>query len=87
MTQTIPTPDVLTVYGAGWCSDCRTTQRYLDSARVEYRYVDLGQDPAAQAMLDAAGYRAIPIVVATDGTILIEPSMRELAVLTGVAVR
>jgi len=34
---------------------------------------------AAQALLDRAGYRSIPVVVTTDGTVLIEPSERELA--------
>ena len=79
MTNTLPTPDVLTVYGASWCGDCRNTRRYLDSTRVPYRYVDLGSDRAAQALLEGAGYRAIPVVVTTDGTVLIEPSERELA--------
>ncbi len=79
MTSNLPIPDILTVYGASWCADCRNTRRYLDAAGVAYRYVDLGLDVTAQALLDDAGYRAIPIVVMTDGTVLIEPSERELA--------
>ncbi len=79
MTQTLPTPDVLTVYGASWCWDCRNTRRYLDSTGAQYRYVDLHSDVAAQVLLGRAGYRSIPVVVTTDGTVLIEPSERELA--------
>ena len=79
MTTNLPIPDVLTVYGASWCGDCRNMQRYLDAAGADYRYVDLGLDSAAQALLDAAGYRAIPIVVTPDGTVLVDPSERELA--------
>lgn len=79
MTANLPIPDILTVYGATWCGDCRNTRRYLDAAGVEYRYVDLGVDMTAQALLDDAGYRAIPVVLTTDGTVLIEPSERELA--------
>lgn len=79
MTNTLPTPDVLTVYGASWCSDCHNTRRYLDSMSVQYRYVDLGSDRAAQDLLEGAGYRAIPVVVTSDGTVLVEPSHRELA--------
>jgi len=79
MTTNLPVPAVLTVYGASWCADCRNTQRYLDAAGVEYRYIDLEMDDAAQKMLDGAGYRAIPVVVTPDGTVLIEPSARELA--------
>lgn len=84
MTNTLPTPDVLTVYGAGWCWDCRNTRRYLDSTGAQYRYVDLQSDVAAQALLDRAGYRSIPVVVTTDGTVLVEPSERELTVVLGI---
>lgn len=83
MSNPIPIPTVLTVYGARWCGDCRNTQRYLDGAGVTYDYIDLETDQAAQAMLDDAGYRAVPIVVTPDGTVMIEPSVRELAALTG----
>ena len=74
----LPVPSVLTVYGAGWCSDCGRVRRHLDAQGVRYDYVDLGSDPIAQALLDAAGIRAIPVVVTPDGRILIEPSPSEL---------
>jgi mycoredoxin len=83
--MSLPIPDILTVYGAGWCADCWNARRLLDDANVAYRYVDLGQDESAQAMLDTAGYRAIPVVVTPDGTILIEPSQRALAAAAGIA--
>ena len=82
MTANLPIPDILTVYGASWCGDCRNTQRYLDAAGVDYRYIDVGLDMAAQALLDDAGYRAIPLILMADGTVLIEPSERELASAT-----
>ena len=83
MTRSLPIPEILTVYGASWCGDCWNTQRFLDAAGIDYRYVDVGADRASQAMLDDAGYRAIPIVVMTDGMILIEPSAHELATALG----
>ncbi len=79
LNANLPLPDVLTVYGASWCGDCRRTQRYLDGAGVPYRYVDLRADPAAQRLLDEAGYRAIPVVLTVGGAVLIEPSDQELA--------
>ncbi len=79
MTTSLPIPDVLTVYGADWCGDCHRTKRYLDRAGVPYQYVDVGQDHAAQQLLDDAGYRAIPVVVTVGGAVLIEPSDMELA--------
>ena len=75
----LPTPDTLTVYGAAWCGDCRNVVRYLDAYGIDYRYLDLGIDRAAQATLDGAGIRSIPVVVTADGDVLIEPSARELA--------
>ena len=80
----LPIPSVLTVYGAGWCPDCGTVKRHLDAQGVRYDYVDLGSDPIAQARLDAAGIRAIPVVVTPGGRIMIEPSRSELdAVIAG----
>ena len=84
MTHDLPTPGILTVYGASWCSDCRNTRRYLDSTSISYRYVDLSTDHAAQALLDRAGYRAIPVVITTGGKVFIEPSERDLAAAVGI---
>ena len=75
----LPTPDTLTVYGAAWCGDCRNVVRYLDASGIDYRYLDLGIDRAAQATLDGVGIRSIPVVVTPDGDVFIEPSARELA--------
>jgi len=83
--RSLPTPDVVTVYGADWCGDCRNAKRYLEQTGTPFEYVDLRADPAAQAMIDAAGYRAIPVVVMPTGQVLIEPSIDELANVVGTA--
>jgi mycoredoxin len=74
----IPTPDQLTVYGADWCGDCRRTRRFLDGAGIDYAYVDLTAEPGQRDVLEAAGYRAIPVVVTPDGHVMVEPSVWEL---------
>jgi glutaredoxin len=81
----LPTPDVVTVYGADWCGDCRRAKWYLEQTGTPFRYVDLRADPVAQAMIDAAGYRAIPVVVTPTGQVLVEPSIDELANVVGTA--
>ena len=81
----LPTPDVVTVYGADWCGDCRRAKRFLEASGTAFRYVDLEQDPAAQQLVDDAGYRAIPVVVTPSGQVLIEPSNDELASVIGSA--
>jgi glutaredoxin len=74
----LPVPDTLTVYGADWCADCRFVTHYLKRNGLGYRYLDLGTDPAAQAILDAAGISSIPVITTVDGRVLIEPSAAEL---------
>jgi mycoredoxin len=81
----LPIPDVVTVYGADWCGDCRRAKRFLEATSTPYRYVDLEVDGAAQQMVDDAGYRAIPIIVTPTGDVLIEPSNDELAAALGIA--
>ena len=81
----LPIPEVVTVYGADWCGDCRRAKRFLDATGTPYRYVDLELDGTAQQLVDDAGYRAIPIIVTPAGDILIEPSNDELAAALGIA--
>ena len=83
MRTDLPQPEILTVYGADWCQDCRNTKRYLDQRSIPYHYVDLAHEPEAARLLADAGFRAIPVVVTPGGTIMIEPSWRDLDAATG----
>ena len=79
MTATPPVtdPDTITVYGAGWCGDCRRSKRLLDARATPYAWVDT-ETPGVRDALRAAGYEAIPVIVLPDGTILMEPSDAQL---------
>jgi mycoredoxin len=81
----LPVPDVVTVYGTEMCGDCRRAKRYLEATATPYRWVDVDADPAAQALVHAAGYQAIPLVVTPTGQVLVEPSIDELANVIGTA--
>ena len=81
----LPTPSIVTVYGADWCGDCRRAKRFLEATGVPFRYVDLEADPQAQQLVDDAGYRAIPVIVTPAGQVLIEPSNDQLADIVGSA--
>jgi mycoredoxin len=83
----LPIPGIVTVYGAEWCGDCRRAKRVLEASGVPFRYVDLEADPAAQRLVDDAGYRSIPVIVTPAGEVLVEPSDDELATVTGSAAR
>lgn len=76
---TIPATDILTVYGAEWCGDCRRTKRYLAQNDTPYTWIDTDAQPEQRELLRAAGYPAIPVVVVPGGAVLMEPSNATLA--------
>jgi mycoredoxin len=81
-----PASDQITVYGADWCGDCRRTKRWLQASGTPYTWIDRDADPALRARLAEAGYLAIPVVVIPGGTVLVEPSDRQLAEAIAAAV-
>jgi glutaredoxin len=80
----LPIVDRITVYGADWCGDCRRTKRFLEGNGTPHTWIDTSADKAARAMLHAAGYLAIPVVLIPGGNVLVEPSNDELASAIGV---
>ena len=71
----------ITMYGTGWCSDCRRAKQLLGEQRVHYHFVDVDADPAGRAVVQAhnGGKDIIPTIVFDDGSVLVEPSNAELA--------
>ena len=71
----------VTMYSTTWCGDCRRSKRLLDSYGVPYEEVNIEHSPeaAAEVMRLNRGYRSVPTIVIEDGTVLTEPSDRELA--------
>ena len=80
--------DQITVYGAPWCPDCKRSKAFLSSHRIDYRWVDIDQDPAAMEFVERLqnGGRTIPTILFPDGTHLLEPSDEELARKLGIQV-
>lgn len=70
----------ITVYGTKWCPDCHRAKRVLDERGVSYTWIDVDADRAAQAVVLRlnGGLRSVPTIVFPDGTVLVEPSNREL---------
>ncbi|WP_020662224.1 glutaredoxin family protein [Amycolatopsis benzoatilytica] len=68
------------VYGASWCPDVKRSRALLDAKGVEYDYVDVEADAAAEARVRELqdGARRIPTIVFADGSHLVEPSDDEL---------
>ncbi len=80
-TETGNEKQALTIYGTPWCPDCRRSKQFLGEHRVPYDYIDIEDDPAAQAevMRINHGNRSVPTIVFPDGTSLTEPSNEALA--------
>jgi mycoredoxin len=73
--------DQTQVFGAEWCGDCRRAKTWLRRHNVPFVEFDTEADPAlrARAMELAGGRANIPVIVAPDGTVLVEPTNVELA--------
>lgn len=54
----------ITVYTKPSCVQCNATYRALDKEGLDYRVVDLTEDPEALKMVTGLGYNAAPVVVA-----------------------
>lgn len=70
----------IVMYGTSWCPDCRRAQRVLEQHGVPYRYVNIEEDAAAAAYVVQVnnGFRSVPTIVFPDGSVLVEPSNRQL---------
>ncbi len=75
------TPSGITVYGAYWCPDCRRSKKFLSEQAIEYQWVDIEQNQAAEEFVMRLnnGKRIIPTILFPDGSFLVEPSNAALA--------
>jgi len=71
----------IVMYGAEWCGDCRRAKSWLTRNAVPFTQIDVEHDDVArdQAIELAGGRKNIPVVVLPDGSVLIEPTDRQLA--------
>lgn len=73
--------DVIKVYGASWCPDCRRAKRFLGDQRVPFEWHDIESDPDGPRIVQERndGNNIIPTIVFPDGSHLAEPTNEELA--------
>lgn len=71
---------MLTMYSTGWCGYCTRLKRQLDDAGIEYRVIDIESDPTAEQLVREAnnGNATVPTVVFADGTVMTNPSLRQV---------
>ncbi|WKZ51425.1 MAG: glutaredoxin domain-containing protein [Anaerolineales bacterium] len=75
------------VYSAEWCSDCKRSRAFLKRHGIVYENVNVDENPEAAETVKRinGGNRSIPTIVFPDGSILVEPSDRELAEKLGIS--
>ena len=68
------------IYGTTWCGDTRRARRFFDENKIEYTWVDIDLDKEAGKLVEQinGGFRSVPTIVFPDGSILTEPSTRDL---------
>jgi len=79
----------ITMYGTGWCSDCKRAKQFFGEQRVQYDFVDVDADAAGRAVVQRHndGKDTIPTIVFDDGSILVEPSNAALAAKLGLSAK
>jgi mycoredoxin len=82
--STIETPrtgEKIKMYATTWCGDCRFARRWFDTHGIPYEYINIEEDEAAAELVQKVngGMRSVPTIVFPDGSVLVEPSARELA--------
>jgi mycoredoxin len=80
-SQTFTGQHTIKMYATAWCGDCRMAKRWFDAHGIPYEYINIESDEraAAEVLRLNRGMRSVPTIVFPDGSVLVEPSVRELA--------
>ena len=75
------------IYGTDWCSDCIRAKSFLDSNKINYEWFNIELD---ERLLNYVleinnGKRIVPTIIFEDGSILLEPTNKQLAEKIGLA--
>lgn len=73
-------PAQIVMYSMQYCSDCLRAKAFFEENNISYVPVPLeGNLEATEFVMKMNnGYRSVPTIIFPDGTVLVEPSWREL---------
>jgi glutaredoxin len=76
----------IVVYATRWCFDCKRSEKFLRRNHIDFRRVDIDQDSRGEEFVLEVnnGSRSVPTIVFPDGSMLVEPSNKELASKLGI---
>ncbi|MDY6868617.1 MAG: glutaredoxin domain-containing protein [Chloroflexota bacterium] len=68
------------MYGTRWCGDTFRARKVLDEVGMDYEYIDINKDAEGEQFVKETnhGNRSVPTIVFPDGSILVEPTNKEL---------
>ncbi|MEA3246179.1 MAG: FAD-dependent oxidoreductase [Gemmatimonadota bacterium] len=77
------------VAGTEWSPPSHTIKDFLSRHQIPYAWVDVHRDPAMAAAAEghSPGLRRLPVVFFPDGTVMVEPTTRDLAERIGLTTR
>ncbi len=80
-SQAFTEQNKIKMYATTWCGDCRMAKRWFDAHGIPYDYINIERDEraAAEVLRINRGMCSVPPIVFPDGSVLVEPSARELA--------
>ena len=69
------------MYATAWCGDCFRAKRFLDMHEIAYDYIDINANPEGARIVEQTnnGSRSVPTIIFPNGSVLVEPSDRQLA--------
>lgn len=78
--------NIIILYGTNWCGGSRRVCRYFDEHGIPYQYINIDADKNAALFVESVnrGFRSVPTIVWPDGSLLVEPSLSQLAKKMGV---
>ena len=84
-----PPYEGIRVAGALWSPQSHTVKDFLARHQIAYQWLDVDADAQARLIADeySLGASKLPVVIFQDGSVLIEPSLREMADKVGMQTR
>ena len=81
MSHPATTQEKIKMYATTWCGDCRMAKRWFDSRGIPYEYINIEEDEEAAKFVAKVnkGMQSVPTIIFPDGSVLVEPSPRQLA--------
>lgn len=80
MMSNIMKRNITKVYTTTWCADCRRAKNWLLEHNIAFDQINIEQDESAieYVLKINNGMQKVPTIVFPDGSILTEPSNKEL---------